>query len=201
MTARLAFALPGQWLAIDPRDDAASAERVDAAVRDIVGSADDAALTRRRLRERLTAVVDAGRASGAHGVFLCLEVAPGVRLPVTLTVHAPSGMTMTPAVGTSADAVLTTLDRSLRAVGAAGADTATRVPAPGGGALRLHRLVEEPDAADTPIRRLEADYWYPVPGAKRVVLASFATPLGHLHDRMLHLFDSIAATASFAPGV
>ena len=102
MTARLAFALPGEWLAIDPRNEAASAGRVDAAVRDIVGAADDAALARRHLRDRLRAVVDAARASGAHGVFLCLEIAAGVRLPATLTVHAPSGMTMTPAVGTSA---------------------------------------------------------------------------------------------------
>ncbi|MFI8633250.1 hypothetical protein ACIGEP_11695 [Microbacterium sp. NPDC077663] len=201
MPARLSFTLPGEWLAIDPRDEAAAADRVDAAVRDIVGSADDAALTRRRLRERLTVVVGAARTAGAHGVFLCLEVAPGVRLPATLTVHAPSGMSLTPSIGTSADAVLGTLDRSLRAVCAAGADTATKVSASGGGALRLHRVVEDPDAADESVRRLEADYWYPVPGAKRVVLASFATPLGHLHDPMLHLFDSVAATASFASGV
>ena len=199
MTARLAFALPGEWLAIDPRDEAASAGRVDAAVRDIVGAADDAALTRRHLRDRLRAVVDAARVSSAHGVFLCLEIAAGVRLPATLTVHAPSGMTMTPAVGTSADAVLATLDRSLRAVGAPGADTATRVSAPaGGGALRLHRVVDDGVSADAPVGRLEADYWYPVPAAKRVVLASFATPLAHLRDPMLHLFDSIAATAAFA---
>lgn len=200
MAARLSFALPGEWIAIDPRDEAAAAERIDAAIRDIVGAADDAVLTRRRLRDRLLVVADAARTAGAGGVFLCLEIAAGVRLPATLTVHAPRGMSLTPSVGTSPDAVLRTLGRSLHAIGAAGVETATRVTVPGGGALRLHRVVEEVDAVEAPVRRLEADYWYPVPGAKRVVLASFATPIAHLREPMLHLFDSIAATATFAPG-
>ncbi|CAL4858569.1 hypothetical protein [Microbacterium sp. MM2322] len=200
MTARLAFALPGTWLAIDPGDEAASFDRVDAAVRDVVGTADDAATTRRRLRDQLRAVVAAARTSGAQGVFLCREVAPGVPLPATLTVHAPSAMTMTPAIGTAPDAVLDTLHHSLQTLAAAGADTAVRVPAPDGGALRIHRRIDEQletAAAEPPVQRLEADYWYPVPGSKRVVLASFATPLGHLHDAMLNLFDSIAAAARF----
>lgn len=205
MTSRLAFALPGTWLAIDPRDEEASFDRVDAAVRDIVGAADDAATARRRLRDQLRTVVEAARTSGAQGVFLCLEVAPGVRLPATLTVHAPSAMSMTPAVGTASAAVLDTLHRSLQTLEVAGIDTAVRVPAPDGGALRIHRRIAEtaevtPAEAPpvrTPVQRLEADYWFAVPDSKRVVLASFATPLGHLQDAMLNLSDSIAAAARF----
>jgi len=198
--ARLAFALPGTWLAIDPRDEEASFDRVDAAVRDVVGVADDAAAARRRLRDQLRTVVGSARASGAQGVFLCLEVAPGVRLPATLTVHAPSAMSMTPAIGTASAAVLDTLHRGLQTLEVAGIDTAVRVPAPDGGALRIHRHVAETvegAPVETPVQRLEVDYWFAVPGSKRVVLASFAAPLGHLHDAMLNLFDSIAAAARF----
>jgi len=203
--ARLAFALPGTWLAIDPRDEEASFDRVDAAVRDVVGVADDAAAARRRLRDQLRTVVGSARASEAQGVFLCLEVAPGVRLPATLTVHAPSAMSMTPAIGTASAAVLDTLHRSLQTLEVAGIDTAVRVPAPDGGALRIHRRIDETvegasveaPPVKTPVQRLEVDYWFAVPGSKRVVLASFGAPLGHLDDAMLNLFDSIAAAARF----
>ncbi|SDH23705.1 hypothetical protein [Microbacterium sp. 77mftsu3.1] len=198
--ARLAFPLPGTWLAIDPRDEEASFDRVDAAVRDVAGVADDAAAARRRLRDQLRTVVGSARASGAQGVFLCLEVAPGVRLPATLTVHAPSAMSMTPAIGTASAAVLDTLHRGLQTLEVAGIDTAVRVPAPDGGALRIHRRVDETvegAPVEAPVQRLEVDYWFAVPGSKRVVLASFAAPLGHLHDATLNLFDSIAAAARF----
>ncbi|HEY1105687.1 MAG TPA: hypothetical protein VGE78_06010, partial [Agromyces sp.] len=46
---RLTFQLPGRWLTVDPRDERQAREQVDAAVRDLVGSADDAVLARRSL--------------------------------------------------------------------------------------------------------------------------------------------------------
>ena len=106
---RLTFQLPGRWLAVDPRDRAAASLRIDEVVREVVGTADDAAIARRRLRDQLRTVVERAADASAHALFLCIEIVPDLPTPASLTVHAPAGMRMTPAVGTSADAVLADL--------------------------------------------------------------------------------------------
>lgn len=199
---RLTFQLPGRWLAVDPRDQAAAYEQVDVVVRDVVGAADDAAIARRRLREVLRTAIDAAHEAEAHGMFLCLQVAPGVATPASLTVHAPTGMRMSPAADTSADAVLKVLAEGLRVLEAAGADTARRLDGPRASMLRIERLREETveeDGVEVVSTSLEAEYWFAVPGTKHVVLASFVTPLGEIRNAMLNLFDSIALAASFGP--
>lgn len=199
---RLTFQLPGRWLAVDPRDQAGAYAQVDAAVRELVGVADDAATARRRLRDQLRRAVDAARDASAHGMFLCLELVPGHATPASLTVHSPAGMRMSPAVGTSADAVLGVLRESFRALEVDGIDSARRLDGPRAKMLRIDRLHEETvgeDGVTAVATRLEAEYWYAVPGSKHVVLASFATPLGEISDAMLNLFDSIALAASFDP--
>lgn len=199
-TPRLSFQLPGRWLAVDPRDQDSAYAQADAIVRDVVGSADDAAIARRRLRDVLRRAVDAARDADAHGMFLCLEVAPGVATPASLTIHAPTGMRMTPSVGTSADSVLAVLRESLRALDAPGAETAQRLDGPHASMLRVERLREEvveEDGVQAVSTSLEADYWFAVPGTKHVALASFATPLGEIRNAMRNLFDSIALAAAF----
>ena len=197
---RLTFQLPGRWLTVDPRDERQARSQVDGMVRDLVGTADDAALARRRLRASFDRAVSAAREAEAHALFLCLEAAPGVWTPASLTVHAPKRLRMTPAVGTSADAVLAVLREGLATSTVGGADTARRLDGPRASVLRTDReyqeTVEEDSVAVT-ATRLEADYWYAVPGSKHVVLASFATPLGELRNAMLSFFDSVALAASF----
>ncbi|UOQ90177.1 hypothetical protein MUN74_04470 [Agromyces endophyticus] len=198
---RLTFQLPGRWLTVDPRDERQAREQVDAAVRDLVGAADDAVLARRSLTASFDRAIAAAWKAEAHALFLCFEAAPGVTLPVSLTVHAPERLRMTPAIGTSADAVLGVLAKGLAASTAAGAETARRLDGPRASVLRTDReieeLVEEDGVAVTAVR-LEVDYWFAVPGSKQVVLASFATPLGEIRNAMLSFFDSIALAASFA---
>lgn len=199
---RLSFQLPGRWLTVDPRDEPAATAQVELAVAELVGVADDAALARRRLRAHLQHAVDAARDAGAHAVFLCLELSPGVATPASLTIHAPSGMRMSPAVGTDADAVLEVLRRSFVELGYPGVETATRLDGPRARMLRIERLYEEEVAEDDRIAtatRLEVQYWYAVPGSKQVVLASCATPLGELRRAMTALFDQIALAAAFGP--
>ncbi|MCW3492810.1 hypothetical protein [Microbacterium sp. SSM24] len=196
---RLTFQLPGRWLAVDPRDPETASAEVDAAVRELVGPADDAAIARRRLRAGFQRAVDAARDAAAHALFLCIEIVPDVATPASLTVHAPEGMRMSPAIGTSADAVLGVLAESFRVLAVPGVETAQRLDGPRASILRLDRLhtetVEE-DGVTAVATRLEAEYWFAVPGSKQVVLASFATPLGELRNAMLNLFDSIALAAS-----
>jgi hypothetical protein len=199
---RLQFQLPGAWLAFDPRDPSTQAAQVREASRKLVGPADDAAPARRRLREHLDQSLTAARAAGAHGLFVCLEVAPDIRLPVTLTVHAPRELRMTPAIGTSPDAVLATLRESFTAIGVDETDTLTRLNGPRASALRLERVTEqviEDEGEVAPVTRLEVEYWFAVPGSKHVVLALFASPLGELRHALRNLFDAIALAAAFGP--
>lgn len=203
MTAsgRLTFRLPGDWLALDPREEDAARALVAAAVVRIVGSADDAALARRALRARLVAAVQAARDAGAYGLFLCLEIAPGVAVPASLSVHLPEAMRMSPAVGTDPERVIAVLEESFRALGSPGIDTAERLSVPGSSVLRVHRIEErlvEEDARTAVQRTLRADYWYAVPGTKQVALAEFASPLGDIPHALLNLFDSIVRGSSFA---
>lgn len=197
---RLTFQLPGRWLAVDPRTPGEASVRIDEAVRELVGPADDAAIARRRLRAAFERAVDMARDASAHALFLCIEVAPGIATPASLTVHAPEGMRMSPAIGTSADAVLGVLRESFEVLAVPGIGTARRLDGPRASILRLDRLHEETveeDGETAVATRLEVEYWFAVPGSKQVVLASFATPLGELRHAMLNLFDSIALAASF----
>jgi len=197
----LTFQLPGRWLALDPRDVDAAAAEVEAVVREVVGVADDAVLARRRIRDALGRAVDAARDAEAHALFLCLEIVPDLPTPAALTVHAPSGMRLSPAVGTSSDAVLGALLRSFETLEIDGIETATRLDGPRASMLRLERTYDETVVeADVTVTatRFEADYWFAVPGSKQVVLASFTTPLGEIRHAMRNLFDSVALAASFA---
>lgn len=202
LAPRLTFPLPGRWLALDPRVGDEASARIDEAVRELAGAADDAAIARRRLRAAFQRAVDAARDAAAHALFLCIEVVPGIPTPASLTVHAPEGMRMSPAIGTSADAVLGVLRESFEVLAVPGIETARRLDGPRASMLRLDRLHQETvteDGVTAVATRLEAEYWFAVPGSKQVVLASFATPLGELRHAMLSLFDSIALAAAFGP--
>lgn len=201
-TPRLTFQLPGRWLAVDVRNPEGAAAQVEEAARDLIGPADDAAIARRRLRAAFQRAVDAARDASAHALFLCIEIVPDLATPASLTVHAPTGMRMSPAVGTSADAVLSVLQESFRVLEVEGADTARRLDGPRASMLRIDRVREErveEDGVEAVATRLEAEYWFAVPGSKQVVLASFATPLGEIRSAMLNLFDSVALAAWFGP--
>lgn len=199
--ARLRFRLPGQWFALDPRDEAAARERSRDIARSVVGTADDAALTRRRVQSGLDEAAAAARAASADMLLLCREIAPGVPTPIALTVHAPERVRMTPAAGTNPDRVMDVFEESLRAIGEAGLDTAVRLRIPGSTILRLHavtpQLIEE--GGERAVQnRLTARYWYTEPGEKSLVLVNLTTPLGDIPHAMLRFFDSIVEASSWA---
>ncbi|MEO2135101.1 hypothetical protein [Microbacterium sp.] len=198
-TPQLRFRLPGEWIAVDPRDEQAAREHSAVIARALVGAADDAVLTRRRVQRGFDEAAAAAREASAHLLLMCREIAPGIPTPVTITVHTP--ITITPSVGTAAEAVMRAFELSLPHTAEPDLQTATRVDAAGSAVLRLHavstQLIEE-DGASAEQKRLVARYWYTVPGHKQVALVQMSTPLGDIPHAMLGLFDAIVAGSSWS---
>ncbi|MDL9978216.1 hypothetical protein [Microbacterium candidum] len=201
MSARLQLRLPGEWFALDPRDEETAAAQIAAIARDVAGTADDAAIARARVRETFGEVVRSAREAEAEKVLVCREIA-GMPIPASITVHLPDGMRMSPAIGTSSAAVIETLEAAFRELDVEGIDDATRLGSPGGDVLRLlttgYEAVEE-EGERLEIHRLRADYWYAVPGTKDVLLVSMTTALGDIPNLMVQFFDAIATAAYFEP--
>lgn len=69
------------------------------------------------MRGDLTTAITRARERDAVAMFLATEIAPGIPMPVTLTVYAPPRMHMSPAVGTVAETVMGALQRSFAQIG------------------------------------------------------------------------------------
>lgn len=132
---QLRLRLPGEWIALDPRDEDGAREHIAIMARAIVGPADDAAELRRRVRSGLEEAAAAARAASAHLLLMCREIAPGVPTPVAITVHTP--ITIAPAVGTAPDAVMRAFEMSLPHTNEPDLETASRVDAASSAMLRL----------------------------------------------------------------
>lgn len=197
-SSQLRFRLPGEWISLDPQDAEASAHTARIA-RELVGTADDAAGARRRVRSGLDEAVSSAREARARLLLLCREIAPGIPIPVSISVHDP--VQVTPAVGTGAEQVMRAFELSLPHTSEPDLDTATRLALDGSIALRLHSVTGqeiEEDGQRVTQNRLAARYWITVPGTKQVALVSVATPLGDIPHAMLRFFDAIVAAAYWA---
>lgn len=116
----------------------------------------------------------------------------GTPMPLTITVSEPEELRMSPAVGTSPDRVLATLEESLRIINRTEFADAVRRRSESGDVLRTHELVPRSyDDGTGSIRELRVHYWYPVPGTKQVTLVTFTTPLGDIPHVMLAYTDAI----------
>lgn len=176
-----------------------SAQLVTDFVAGVVGTRDVDATVRARLRRDLTAAIATAREGDAQAMFLATEIAPGLPMPVTLTVYAKPELRMSPAVGTAAGTVVDVLLESFELMRMPHLDTAARLSVPGSQIVRLHHVDEKP-VPETPglrVRTLVADYWFTVPGSKHIAVANFSTPLGDIPRVMLDFFDSIVRAAYF----
>ena len=193
---RLLLRLPGRWwqIPLTDRDDArASLHRL---ARAQFGSSDDRAKLRRDFENRMLDGLEAAIEGEGQSFHVAMEVVRGVPIPASITVFLP-GQAMTPAIGTSPDAVLDVLERGLRQAAAdrgAGDDLA-RIALRSSSALRLARRDRIEDSDGAMREGLIVQYWLPIPGSKRVVLVSCSTPLLGLDDTMINFFDAIARGA------
>lgn len=196
----LVFRLIGTWwpVALDS-DENARASATDIA-RGTLGTADQNATPRRRMRDDL---VDAARAArDAQGRLLLLqtELSPNEPMSAMLTLFDDSRFQMSPSIGTNPQRVLSVLEEALPTIAPEMADTAVRRPFMDGEVVRTHRVdesVEVEDGATFTRRRLVAHYWYPVPDSKKLSLVVLSTPLGDIPNALLAYFDAIVEVSGF----
>jgi len=196
---RWRFRLAGKWFSIELNDDAARRRSIKDLVEEQVGKAEENATLRALMRRRVETGAVAARDAQAQGMFIATEVSPGLAMPVTLTVYAPSDLHMSPAVGTAPETVISMLEKSFVTLEMEGNDTATRLSLGQAEVLRLHRYASPPPDEHAPetVRNLIVDYWCTVPGSKRVVLANFFTPLSDITNVMLEYFDGVVRASYF----
>lgn len=199
----LTFQLPGSWSRLDLATDESLAQTIRDYVDERVGSADSDAQARALLRTRLTTALTTARNAGGVTTLIATEIAPGTPMPVMITIYAPRDLRMTPAVGTSTEAVSSMLKRGLSELGIEGVDDATELSIADAAILRIVReqAVEvHPEATGQQLTSLIVDYWYTVPGSKQVILANFATPLADIPNVMISFFDAAVGASYFAEG-
>lgn len=198
----LRFRFFGSWHPII-WNDLDSPELIDRFVSEKFGRRDDQAMVRAKARADLRSAVEAARRGEAQAMFLATEIRPGLPMPITLTVFAPTALRISPSIGTDPAAVMDAFRKSLAMRETPDVETAEESAIAGSSILRLHRVIEQPleDAEGFEAHTLSADYWYTVPGSKHMVLVNIATPMGDMPNLMLDFFDAIVAASYWADAV
>jgi hypothetical protein len=196
----LVFRLVGTWWRIELDSPDAVAASTKEIARSILGSNDDTAPARARLRESLRDAATHAVEGQARLMLFQTDFGPGEPMSATLTLYERDDLRMSPALGTSPDAVLEVFERALPQLDPERAATAVRRPGGDAEVVRVH-AVEETVAQDQGVdvvqRRLVAQYWYPQPGSKKLLLLVLHSPLGDIPQTLLSYFDAIVAASSF----
>lgn len=183
-----------------PRSDEAASASASVVARGTLGTRDQEATARRRLRDDLVVAARTAREARARLMLLQTELAPGEPMSATLTLYDDDRVRMSPAIGTSPDRVLAVLEESLPTIAPDLAPTAVRRPFTDGEVVRVHRVdevIEVEAGQEFTQRRLVAQYWYPRPDSKHLVLAVLSTPLGDIPHTLLSYFDAIVEVSRF----
>lgn len=194
----LRFRLPGDWFSIDVTSEAT----VDRCAHDLAvslaGSGDAAAAIRVQIRDGLRAAVRDMRGGQPRAMYVGLELARGLALPVTLTVLEPRGLAIAPAMDDAPETVAAGLRETLERLRIGGHETAVEVDAREFRAIRtVHDVPVGPSRPERP-RPLRVAYWCTVPRSKGIQVVAFATPLGVIRETMLAFFDAIVSAATYS---
>lgn len=192
----LRLRLPGRWFALDLSHPDATEQSLRQIAREAVGTADDRAVERAKVRDDLRAAAEVGVLGEARSLLFSTEIAPGTPLPITVAIFEPEKLRMSPAIGTSSDAVLKVMAEALKQLDSDAYASLVTVKGPGVPALRTQFL--EPSAEHEGVTRLVVDYWVPVPESKQVLMVRFSSPLGELEHVLGALFDEFISAAYFA---
>lgn len=196
------IALPGSWWNIPLEDSVASAAAVRTIVNNSVGRADDRVMIRRALRDELQKDVDSARAGGAHGLYLAREIASGIPMSGSLAVFWPH-LSNLPEDADDARllraAIKAALADGARDEGTTFDPAETREFESVSSVLlrrvRRHTIV---DANGNPSTTIQCDYWIAFEEHSRPALLSFSSSLAGMDEKLIGLFDAIAATATWS---
>ncbi|MCR2816975.1 hypothetical protein [Microbacterium jiangjiandongii] len=197
---RLVFRMVGTWWRIDLSSPEAISDSTKEIAAGVLGRADDRSTARARLRDALGRAASAAADADAQLLMIQTDIGPGQPMSATLTVFEDERMRMSPAIGTDAASVLAVFDKSVPLVDPARADTLVRRRSMDGEVARVHAIeetVEVEDGERYTQRRLVAQYWYPLPGTKRLLTVVLTTPLGDIPHTLLSYFDAIVAASAF----
>lgn len=192
------FILPGRWWRLTLGSDDALRRAARAMALDALGRADQLAQLRSELITQVLRAAGSARAAGGTEFYFGLEIAPGMPLPMSLTVYWPD-LPLTPSrqVGprVAAEALAESLAHS-------SGGQASVVDSPDFGVVRVVKsrpsnAVEQPssDSTGDPDRdRLDVSYWVLNPESARTLMLSFSTTLVQFHDAVVELGDAIVSS-------
>lgn len=200
-TPQLVFRLVGRWSRIELDSPEAIATSTREIARELLGSTDDRATQRARVRRGLADAATQAAAAEARLMLFQTEFSSGEPMAATLTLFERDDLRLSPAIGTDPDTVLRVLEQALPAIDPVRAKTAVRRRSRDTDVVRTHAIeetVETEDGAKFTQRKLVAQYWYPQPGTKQLLLLVLHSPLGDIPHMLLNYFDAIVAASSFA---
>ena len=191
------FALPGDWWTI--RVDENAERSIKAYVERQVGRDDRLAAHRAELRQHLSEALGQARSGGAIAMYLALELAPGVPLPVTLTTYrppVPPHLTMEVGPMPASDSFAAWLERSSpeSEVGSWSDESV--------GVVRERKFAIMTGEDGDQVENLRADYWVFVAGSLQPFLMAFSSPViwAEELEPLAGLFDAIVETVSWHEG-
>lgn len=190
MSGRSGFrmVLPKDWHGI-PLDGVADRSKLDRFVRQMAGSAPEAAHLREQVALLLQHVVARARSEGALHIAVYYQVLGNSVVGASLVVNAsvvPTQFRTEP--GVDLDAMAAEL------AGSSGEDVdAGVVTVNGGPAIRLRRRVKA-TIEDVSATAESLQYFVPSPEGRQMIVLNFSTPSVPVADALVDLFDAMATT-------
>ncbi len=199
---------PGTWWQIPLADNDAARDSARRLIVESIGRADQHARLRAELRRRLESAITEARAANARRFAIAIEIVPDIPIPAFLSVFDPGtdlDSARSAAAGDVMDILVRGFERASPATDAAplSAPTMTsekfqRFAVGDSQVVRRVRYRVIPADGDIPeVTNLIVEFWMTVPGRKRVVLLSFASPAAALADPLQNLFGAIVASAEW----
>lgn len=200
------FMLPGRWWRFPLGTEQEMRRSARAMAVQALGRADHLAQLRSELCAQVVQAARSAKAARGTEFYFGLEIAPGMPLPMSLTVYWPD-VPVPPSRHAGHRLAAESLAASLAGMGrgevsvldsedfgvvrVVGGQPPTGSPAEGDGA-ELERLRAS---------RLDVAYWILNPASPRTLLLSFSTSLGDFQDAVLELGDAIVATVMWGEDV
>jgi hypothetical protein len=186
---RADFVLPGQWWHVRLDTDESIRNAASALAFDVFGRSDERAALRRGLVQSVTDGAAAARRVGGTDFYLALELAPGVRVPVSLTIAWPDEISVPDASEASARTLLASLpDRG---------DDDGAVELSTGWAVRTMRHEVSGPAESGIQERYTATHWILGTGIPTPLVMTMSVPVAELGDGLKALASAVAASVTF----